>query len=271
MLSCQLMGGLGNQLFQICATLAWSFQTGQPVRFIQTETVGKPPDTVRPTYWNSIFKPLVDAGWVQSTPLPNLPLIYEHPDGYYHPLPALSSGKLVGYFQSHYYFQSWWPAIHRLLAIDSWPVILPIEPGTVSIHIRRGDYRRHPTVHPILPVSYYLRCVDFIHSRSPISSLLMFHDPSDSDDASDVISALSSRFPIQRCDATLTDWQQLIAMSQCTHHIIANSSYSWWGAYLASPKSDHIVCYPSIWFGPSIPLHDRFPDTWHRIECNPPG
>jgi hypothetical protein len=59
----------------------------------------------------------------------------------------------------------------------------------------------------------------------------------------------------------------MMAMTGCTHNIIANSSFSWWGAYL-NPNLGKIVCYPATWFGPAIQtdVANMFPKDWIKIE-----
>ncbi len=66
-----------------------------------------------------------------------------------------------------------------------------------------------------------------------------------------------------KAPSELDDWEQMILMSLCQHHIIANSTFSWWGAYLRE-SVDGMVYYPSKWFGPKGPVYkicDIIPET----------
>jgi hypothetical protein len=89
----------------------------------------------------------------------------------------------------------------------------------------------------------------------------------------DKINKLQKRFPkikFTKVDSNLTDWEQMLLMSIGKHNIIANSSFSWWGAYF-NEINDNIVCYPNIWFGPSLKydMKDLFPNDWIKIDSLP--
>jgi len=68
-------------------------------------------------------------------------------------------------------------------------------------------------------------------------------------------------------DHKIPDWKQMLIMSCCQINIIANSSYSWWAAYLNNTTKKTVI-YPSIWFGPAIAhnTEDMFPESWIRID-----
>jgi hypothetical protein len=71
-------------------------------------------------------------------------------------------------------------------------------------------------------------------------------------------------------DSTIPDWKQMLMMSCCHHNIIANSTFSWWGAYF-NRNPDKIVCYPNKWFGPALAnktTDDLFPPEWRKISCD---
>ena len=74
-----------------------------------------------------------------------------------------------------------------------------------------------------------------------------------------------TNFKFERGGAQLQDWEQMLLMSCCEHHIIANSTFSWWGAYL-NMNPDKIVCYPKKWFNSeSHNTDDLFPEEWIKI------
>jgi len=154
---------------------------------------------------------------------------------------------------------------------------------TISMHFRLGDYKQFTDVHPILPYHYYRNSLAYLlqtvfPNPDPASApptpitVLYFCEDEDRVVVEETIEKLKHAFtPIHslrfyRADSSLKDWEQLLFMSCCAHHIIANSSFSWWGAYL-NRHPDKVVCYPSVWFGPLAGHNtkDLLPPAWTRI------
>ncbi|RZK18576.1 MAG: alpha-1,2-fucosyltransferase [Flavobacterium sp.] len=117
--------------------------------------------------------------------------------------------------------------------------------NSVSIHVRRGDYL-HPAnrdYHGVLNVSYYERATKHIAENVANPFYFIFSD--------DIDWCKENLFVGGNCEfvsnKTAPSWIDMALMSQCKHHIIANSSYSWWGAWL-STNNDKLVIAPRSWF-----------------------
>ncbi|ENM5934579.1 alpha-1,2-fucosyltransferase [Vibrio mimicus] len=111
---------------------------------------------------------------------------------------------------------------------------------SVSIHVRRGDFLKHPDV-GVLDIDYYKRAVECILSNVESPEFYMF-----SDDIEWCIEHLNF---IENChfvDSTIDELDDLMLMSSCKHNIIANSTFSWWGAWLNSNHNKIVVC-PKVW------------------------
>ena len=101
--------------------------------------------------------------------------------------------------------------------------------------------------------------------------ILYFYELSDSSDVQKNVTNLMKLFPtvvFEEIDLNLADWEQMLVMSLCQHNIIANSTFSWWGAYLNANRPN--VYYPSQWFhGPkNNETDDLFPDGWISISTS---
>jgi hypothetical protein len=142
------------------------------------------------------------------------------------------------------------------------------------MHFRIGDYKNLQENHPLMPYEYYYNALMHmllnLHIDNPIN-VVYFCEEDDNDIVSSMIQQCSKEFTgfkFIKVDDSIEDWKQMLIMSNCHHHIIANSSFSWWGAYLNN-ASDKIVCYPSLWFGPALAsknVRDMFPPEWTRID-----
>ena len=99
--------------------------------------------------------------------------------------------------------------------------------------------------------------------------VLYFYEKQNTDEVKGHIETLKKQFPnlvFEGIDHDLEDWEQLTTMSLCQHNIIANSSFSWWGAYMND--NENKVYYPNLWFGPAMAdknISDMCLGEWNRI------
>tara|TARA_A100001011_G_scaffold80696_2_gene83818 strand:+ start:3341 stop:3697 length:357 start_codon:yes stop_codon:yes gene_type:complete len=116
-------------------------------------------------------------------------------------------------------------------------------------------------------------CIDYIIQKSNRTDwkFLVFCEKDDLHIVESSLSIIKQKHPGTKfiiCNHELQDWQQMLKMSLCKHNIIANSSFSWWAAYLNSEK-EKIVCRPNIWFGEKLNhrTNDLFPCDWIEINA----
>ena len=263
------MGGLGNQLFQLFTTIAYSMKNKQRFYFPNSKNLGK-----RYTYWDSFLKHLKD--YTISDPLNKVSMQIVREKGFhYEPLSFVEGREvcLSGYFQSEKYFKEYYGVICHLIQLKEEKELVNENypnnySNSISMHFRLVDYKKLPDYHPILCYSYYKNSLTNIINTTNKNdwNILYFCDEEDIPRVDAVISILKSDFPsltFERISESIVDWEQMLIMSLCTHNIIANSSFSWWGAYFNSSENK-IVCYPDIWFGPRGPqdTQDLCPESW---------
>jgi hypothetical protein len=281
MLSCQLMGGLGNQLFQIFATISYANQINTDFVFPNVYKL----DSKRHTYWETFLanlKPFLSESITYTN------IVYQK--GFRYQVLNIDESKkdnvcISGYFQSFKFFQDNYDNIYNLLEIKKQSEVVLQKLGlvdhatTISVHFRLGDYKGIQHIHPIMPYEYYKESLRFIIKNDQmVKKILYFCEDEDASQVFDTVSKLRFDFPMisfSRASHSLEDWEQMLLMSCCAHNVIANSSFSWWGAYFNS-NPNKIVCYPSLWFGPQLsnPNTSNFHDTsdlcpyaWHKVEC----
>jgi hypothetical protein len=258
MLTCHLMGGLGNQLFQIFATISNAIRTKQRFTFLYSESLGANGDTIRSTYWKNLFvrlKPFL----TNFLPQP-MNIIREESFCYKQPnVPTEGNNCIVGYFQSYKYFEDNYETICKMIGIQKLKNDYPVQEHTISLHFRIGDYKKVQHFHPIMPFEYYTNSISHILCEStesydgttPTYKILYFCENQDIDDVDIILDRLKTEYPtivFTKASNDIADWGQMLTMSNCQHNIIANSSFSWWGAYFNN-NPNKIVCYPSTWFG----------------------
>jgi hypothetical protein len=284
MITCNLMGGLGNQIFQIFATISYAIKSRNQFKFTNANTLGGGSTTIRNTYWDSFFSRLKHF---TTNEFPQLYVIREK-DFTFNELPLYEminpsrDVMIYGYFQSYKYFYSNYEMICRMIGIQQKKdellkklnYDLTFLNNVISMHFRLGDYKKLQHFHPIMTKEYYFRCLDFIlkkYNEDEKLTIMYFCEDDDLNEVQITISYLSEKNPqltFIRGENTLEDWEQMLLMSCCHHNIIANSSFSWWGAYFNS-WTDKIVCYPSVWFAETanINTNDLCPPSWSKIKA----
>jgi len=155
---------------------------------------------------------------------------------------------LYGYFQSEKYFKHIEDEIRKDFTfhqdvVESCEEIIDGQEA-ISLHIRRSDYLHLQSFHPVPPIEYYTEAL----KKLPDLPVFIFSD--DPEWCSMKSEFDSDRFLLSKSNSADFD---MCLMSMCKYHIIANSSFSWWGAWLA--KSEKVIA-PKIWFGPSLMEHD---------------
>lgn len=136
----------------------------------------------------------------------------------------------------------------------------------VSLHVRRADYVTHDIsnkFHGVCPPEYYENAIAYIVEKVPKPHFFMFSD--DYDWVVNHFKDLPHPFTCIKNGAD-KNYEDLTLMSQCKHHIIANSSFSWWGAWL-NPRKDKIVIAPKRWHAhaPKNDTKDLIPEGWIKI------
>jgi hypothetical protein len=297
LLTSDVIGGLGNQLFIIFHVIAISIRNNVPFTFIMPlpgETDGS---TKRETYWNSFLNKL-SPHLIQDYPISHFQIHIRERNFKYNGDNYVSKYtetneyskhllRYYGYFQSYKYFEDVFPKIKTMIDFDKQVSdLLPWfsdngidQTQTVAMHFRLGDYKHLQNCHPVLSYEYYETSLNTINYQMNqdtairMTTVLYFCEEADFDEVSITINRLktvftNTRFYYVNTLGSLEDWKQVLVMSQCKHNIIANSTFSWWGAYFSDSDNEKIVCYPRIWFGPAITADtsDLFPPNWIKID-----
>ncbi|HTW96834.1 MAG TPA: alpha-1,2-fucosyltransferase [Candidatus Methylomirabilis sp.] len=137
--------------------------------------------------------------------------------------------------------------------------------NAVSLHFRRGDYAINPDAnrhHGVASLDYYYQAMKLIEGKTADPVYFVF-----SDDLAWVKNNLKTSRPVryvQQTDLFNKSYQDLLLMSKCRHNIIANSTFSWWGAWL-NQHPDKIICAPAKWFNIERDTRNLLPEAWLKI------
>ena len=270
MISIYLQGGLGNQLFQIFAAIAYAMQYSEKLVFPEFKA-----DIIsRPHYWDTILKRLKD-GVDSKLKHESIPKLMEEAF-HYVPLPVKTNVMLIGYFQSYKYFDRHYDAIYKKLNFKMEQELIKNKyltlNETISLHFRIGDYTTLQLHHNILKDDYYTSAINEIIRKTKKSNwnIIYFCESKDNVPVKQRMRKIKKNFPsltFYIAEDNMADWEQLLLMSCSDHNIIANSAFSWWAAYL-NQNASKFVCYPKIWFGAANHYKntkDLCPPSWTAI------
>jgi hypothetical protein len=254
MISCVLTGGLGNQLFQIAAAYALALRNNDISGFIlnscHTPLQGNPSNR----YKENVLKNVNDINGY------DFKYLYSEPNFSYTEIPYINDLILKGCYQSERYFVDYKDEIIELFSSELnnefiTEYLKKYSLPVTSVHIRRGDYMNNSDYHKPCSVEYYKEAMKIIGE-----STFIF--------ISDDINWVKENFKGDNIiySPFKSDVDDLTLMVKCDNNIIANSSFSWWGAYLNKNKDKKIIA-PKEWFGLLGPkdTQDVIPKNWIKL------
>lgn len=288
----QIIGGLGNQMFQYAAGRALSLMNGQRLLldlsdfsnyrlhhgfelsrvFNVTAEMAEVSTVHEMLEWraNRLVKKVLRRPqfvWLRGKKF----VVEPH----FHYWPGINRVPrdcyLVGYWQSEKYFQT-----HASVIRADFIFKLPLtsrnaelakqiaQVNAVSLHVRRSDYVKNPktnATHGLCSLEYYQSAIQYVYDRVEEPHFFIF-----SDDIDWVKDKLKMDRPCHYVDHNQgpESYNDMRLMSLCRHHIIANSSFSWWGAWL-NPNLDKIVAAPKRWFANQTDVRDLLPQGWVKL------
>ena len=250
MIIIKIQGGLGNQLFQYAFGRALSIERREKLLL----------DT---SYYRSQNKRryLLDNFNIAAREASIL-------EKFFYKL-FLPNKYKVGYFQSEKYFTKSGHTIKEDLILKSEQnatfnelASMIASCNSVSLHIRRGDYvtAKYSKIYASLPLSYYKKAIKHIQKTYPDIKIFVF-----SDDPDWTKDNLKLTQPHQYVfDNKFTGPEDLILMSRCKHNIIANSTFSWWAAWL-NKNPGKVIISPEKWFVDNRDEKNIIPEQWIKI------
>ena len=292
MILVKLMGGLGNQMFQYAAAKGLACKHNVEVKvdvsFLNTDPKGS--YTARKyelDIFNSAIKIATEDDLLKFNKRANnkitrslqrnFPALFTY-------LLAAESGSnynpafqsypkntyLNGFWQSEKYFENYKEQIKTDFKLTK---VIPKElqitlnniqnSNSVSIHVRRGDYvalKSANDFHGICGIDYYKTAINLIAKKNKDINLYVF-----SDDINWCKQNFDFNFPIHFVEHNFESYWDMFLMSNCKHNIIANSSFSWWAAWL-NHNEEKTVAAPKNWFADkTINTNDLIPSRWIKV------
>lgn len=242
------MGRLGNQLFQAATTISYALDHGKQYIFPRWD------------YQDYIKLPIANKSHeVIYTQLSEHSLRYTE-------FPFVEGNvNLHGHFLSTKYFQHNKKKIRDIFYPGYWdgdkhetlsPFTVIHRENSCSIHVRRGDYTNPEQMeaHGLLGMDYYNKAIDMVLAEQPDTQFMIF---------SDDIKWCMENFKINAFFIHQSDIEDLLTMSTCNRHIISNSTFGWWAAWLSFTNKQTIA--PRQWFKHTQGWDDLYEPNWTVI------
>ncbi len=258
MITCQLQGGLGNQMFKIASTMGHAIKYGMEYGFdlnhCHTPQQGKTANK----YKDNFYKKVKTIESIHS--IPNIKFYRENTFSYQE-LPKEDNICLVGYFQSEKYFFNIKDTIKNLfehqesITKEVETYLNSFDGNTCVIQVRRGDYLKLSNYHMVCDKSFYEKAMNIIGSDTHFIFV------------SDDIEWCKKNFIGDNISYSpfVDEITDLCLISNCDNKIISNSSFGWWGSWLSKKKG--VTICPNKWFNYEGPkdFEDVYIDSWMRI------
>ena len=260
MISCEMAGRLGNQMFIVATAHSLAIDNDDRVLYPYSIEGMCPTPKETAVHRQTIFRNLD-----YTNNLSFLKFVHsEHPDMKFQEIEYKENLLLRGYFQSERYFKHNREQILKLFSPQrqiiefmnkKYKNLIDSE-ECVSIHVRRGDYLKLSDFHNVLGKKYYHKAMKEYDG----AKFIFFSD--DIDWCRETFKDTKFVFIEKQPDV-----MDLFLMSKITHNIIANSSFSWWAAWLNENEKQTVIC-PGKWFGPKnshLVTKDLTPSAWNVI------
>ncbi|RKS45138.1 glycosyl transferase family 11 [Gillisia mitskevichiae] len=292
MILISLQGGLGNQMFQYAIARILGEKNHTPVVLeksffiLKEKKPGHTPRDFELNIFNNEYLISSDLHVNKFTNLSflnkvrkklgcNYPKTFLEEKFTFNPEALLVKPPVIlhGYFQSYKYYDGYEALVkqifefpvNKLDEVNSSLLYRIKETTAISIHIRRGDFindMKTKTFHGNCSIDYYLKAINFFVSKFSGFQLFFFSD--DSEWVKEKFETLPNPKLFIDHNKGENNWKDMFLMSSCSHNIIANSSFSWWAAWLNNNPNKTVIA-PKNWFAKDIDTNDLIPDQWIRL------
>jgi hypothetical protein len=296
MVAVVITGGLGNQMFQYASAKALAIRLKQPFFLDISSFEADIPNVAKRTFELDLFPNLKPAflksfktsGFYQLTRWDNRlkkllgirigSVLHENTHSFNESILTVKPPVLLkGYWQTEKYFQNIRDVI---LKVFEFPRLSETDINTalleeidkseaVAVHVRRGDYIAYESTHNfhgVCNIGYYENAIRFFIDNYPGCRFYFFSDEPEWVQSNLMQNGINGK--VISVNKGANSWKDMLLMSKCKHNVIANSSFSWWGAWLNQHSQKKVIA-PSRWFKTSDPFYepnDIVPENWLKFN-----